>query len=85
METACDDCRYFVKLSEGVWKWMYLDGKLPDSASLEEKLNFCAMAARFVRSAVFACSIKEGKEGQMNLSAYDEKEEEWMPINIIAS
>lgn len=85
MDTACDDCRYFVKISEGVWKGMHVAGKLPDSATPDEKLNFCAMAARFIRSAIFACSIKEGKEGQMNLSAYDEKEKEWMPLDIIAS
>jgi hypothetical protein len=64
---------------------MHETGKLPETASLDEKLNFCAMAARFVRSAIFACSIKEGKEGQMDLSTFDEKETEWMPLNIISS
>jgi hypothetical protein len=64
---------------------MYEAGKLPETASVDQKLNFCAMAARFVRSAIFACSIKEGKNGQMDLSSFDKKEEQWIPLDIINS
>jgi hypothetical protein len=48
-------------------------------------MNFCAMAARFLRSAIMVCSIKEGKAGQLDLSFANKTETEWDPTSIISS
>jgi len=84
--TACEGCKYLVQISDAVWNKMFHEGKLPSSAKLEEKMNFCAMSARFLRSAILVCSIKEGKAGQLDLSfAGDKVEKQWIPTNIISS
>ena len=85
METACENCRYLVQLSNEVYKKMYHEGKLPSTASLDKKMNFCAMAARFLRSAILVCSIKEGKSGQLDLTFADDSEKPWNPMSIISS
>lgn len=84
-DTACEDCRYLVVLSNNVYKKLFREGKLPSTANIDKKMNFCAMAARFLRSAILVCSIKEGKEGQINLGFADSSEKPWNPINIISS
>jgi hypothetical protein len=64
---------------------MFHEGKLPTTATIEQKMNFCAMAARFLRSAIMVCSIKEGKAGQLDLSFANKTETEWDPTSIISS
>jgi hypothetical protein len=83
--TACYGCKYLVQISDAVWKKMFHDGKLPTTANIEQKMNFCAMAARFLRSAIMVCSIKEGKAGQLDLSFANKTETEWDPTSIISS
>jgi hypothetical protein len=83
--TTCDGCKYLVQISDAVWKKMFQEGKLPTSANIEQKMNFCAMAARFLRSAIMVCSIKDGKAGQLDLSFANKMETEWNPLDIISS
>jgi hypothetical protein len=85
MSVVCDSCKYYVRISNAVWEGMYLAEKLPSTALRDEKLNFCAMAGRFLRSAVFACTIKEGKEAHIDLSVFEKKGVEWTPSNTIVS
>jgi hypothetical protein len=72
-------------ISDKVYKKLFREGKLPPTANIDQKMDFCAMAARFLRSAILACSIKEGKDGQINMGFADETEKPWNPINIISS
>ena len=83
--TACEGCRYLVQISDAVWVKMFHEGKLPTTANIEQKMNFCAMAARFLRSAIMVCSIKDGKAGQLDLSFANKTETEWDPTGIISS
>lgn len=83
--TACEGCKYLVQISDAVWKKMFYEGKLPSTAEVEKKMNFCAMASRFLRSAILVCSIKEGKAGQVDLSFANETEKSWIPTDITNS
>lgn len=83
--TACEGCKYLVQISDAVWEKMFYEGKLPSTANIEQKMNFCAMAARFLRSAILVCSIKDGKAGQVDLSFANKTETEWNPLDIMSS
>ena len=61
MEACKDGCKYFIMLSDKVWEYLKSRGAM-DFAGVEPgdpKLNYCAANAKFIKSVIFACSVKD--------------------------
>ena len=59
---ACQEgCKYYIRVSNKVWEYVTTTGIL-DFAGVKPgdvKVNYCAANAKFIKSAIFACSVKD--------------------------
>lgn len=61
MEACKDGCKYFIMISDKVWEYLKEQDTLNFSGVEpgDPKLNYCAANAKFIRSVIFACSVKD--------------------------
>ena len=60
MEACKEGCKYYIRLSNEVWKYLS-ENNILNFAGVEKggtKLNYCAANAKFIKSAIFGCSVK---------------------------
>jgi len=56
---ACQEgCKYYIRVSDKVWEYITTAGIL-DFAGVKPGENYCAANAKFIKSAIFACSVKD--------------------------
>lgn len=61
MEACKDGCKYFIRISDGVWNHLKEQGTFNsiDIPESQTRLNFCAANSKFIKSVIFACSVKD--------------------------
>ena len=60
MEACKDGCKYFIRLSDEVWTYLTENNILNFAGADRDgpKLNYCAANNKFIKSAIFACTVK---------------------------